>query len=492
MISRRNTLLLLLLSFLSVTAYLLASHFVLRVGFPLDDSWIYQTYARNLVDYGEWAFQPGRISGGSTGPLWTMLVSVGYFLRLGPYIWTFFLGGILLWFMGLFGVYAAKVISPEIGARSLWVGILLIFEWHLVWAAGSGMETLGYALLATWILVQLIKAASVGRHWLVIGLLIGLCVWLRPDGLTLMGPAVLVLLLADFTWKEKIRLGGFLLLGFCILFGLYLLFNQVVAGGWWPTTFYAKQAEYAELKQISFGLRLLQISALPLVGAGVILLPGFGATFVDALRRGKWRLVAVALWIPGYFGLYAWRLPVTYQHGRYLIPVMPIFFILGAIGLFRWVRQDPRGLLGSQISKVWPLTGAAVLVLFWLIGARTYAWDVGVIESEMVQAARWVAVNTPQDSLIAAHDIGALGYFCQRDLLDLAGLISPDVIPIIRDEQALGVYLDSQGADYLVTFPDWYKILAARAVPVFQTGGIFSPTFGKVNVVVYRWIVTGY
>ena len=38
--------------------------------------------------------------------------------------------------------------------------------------------------------------------------------------------------------------------------------------------------------------------------------------------------------------------------------------------------------------------------------------------------AQWLDRNTPPNALIAAHDIGAMGYFARRPPLDLAGLIS--------------------------------------------------------------------
>ena len=46
--------------------YLLISSNLTGIGYPLDDAWIHQTYARNLVVYGEWSFVPGQVSGGST------------------------------------------------------------------------------------------------------------------------------------------------------------------------------------------------------------------------------------------------------------------------------------------------------------------------------------------------------------------------------------------------------------------------------------------
>jgi hypothetical protein len=123
-----------------------------------------------------------------------------------------------------------------------------------------------------------------------------------------------------------------------------------------------------------------------------------------------------------------------------------------------------------------------------LIGAWAYSRDVAIIESEMVATARWIEGNTPSDAVVAAHDIGAIGYFSDRELIDLAGLVSPEVIPIIRDELALTKHLDETGAEYLVTFPGWYPALTDGRSPLFVTGSRHSPAAGGENMAVYTWI----
>ena len=124
-----------LASVVSVGAYLVASALYYRIGFPLDDSWIHLTYARNLAVYGEWAFQPGKPSAGSTAPLWTALLSIGFFIKLAPYIWTYLLGAVLLWSMGLVAEVVVRHVSPAYKSRFPWVGLFMILEWHLVWSS---------------------------------------------------------------------------------------------------------------------------------------------------------------------------------------------------------------------------------------------------------------------------------------------------------------------------------------------------------------------
>jgi hypothetical protein len=138
--------------------YLLASAWGFGyLGFPLDDAWIHQTYARNLARSGQLAFTPGVTSAGSTAPLWSVLLSLGYLLRLPYLAWTYGLG---LACLGLTGWTVARLgwrLFPRQRRVGLLAGLFCLLEWHLVWAALSGMETILFVWLSL-LLVERYKA----------------------------------------------------------------------------------------------------------------------------------------------------------------------------------------------------------------------------------------------------------------------------------------------------------------------------------------------
>jgi hypothetical protein len=482
-IAVRDVSILLAAVLLIVAVYLLASYFTYTIGFPLDDSWIHQTYARNLALGGEWAFRPGIISAGSTAPLWSALLAPGFLFSLSPYIWTYFLGALILFALAYVGEWGARQMIAAYRPRLPWVGLFLAFEWHLAWAAVSGMETLLHALIVTSMLILLMTNP---RRTLTLGLLTGLSAWIRPDGLTLLGPVVMTVLLTETDMNSRLRAIVQYLIGFGALFGPYLLFNLAIAGTPMPNTFYAKQAEYIGWQAKPVLERVGQMVLQLLVGPGVVLLPGLYIWLKAAVDRRKWSVFAATIWCVGYLGLYVSRLPV-YQHGRYIMPAMPIIFLFGFFGFIEFVNSKKLNRYHWFAQTFWQGSAVAVTFLFVILGARSYSQDVALIESEMVVTAKWVADELPADAVIAAHDIGALGYFDDHKIIDLAGLISPEVIPFIRDEKRLAEYLNQSGAEYLIAFPDFYPRLVQSADPVFESKGLIAPALDQKNMAVFRW-----
>jgi hypothetical protein len=482
-LSKRDHLLLALAVVVGGGGYLIASALIYHTGFPLDDSWIHLTYARNLALHGQWAFQLGYPSAGSTAPLWTFLLALGFWLNLAPYFWTYFLGGLALFGLAILAEGAARRRVAAYRPRLPWIGFFFILEWHLTWAAMSGMETLLQALILTGVLVLLISGS---RRYLTLGLLTGLSVWVRPDGLTLLGPVIVTILLIEKSSKLRGSALGRYLIGFGALFLPYLFFNLGLSGTPMPNTFYAKQTEYAAWQASPLGDRLGVLFIQLLVGPSLVLVPGVLASVILAIRRRSWSVLAAVAWCAGYLLLYILRLP-AYQHGRYLMPAMPVFFLMGLLPILEFRRSTLFGRRHWMVQAAWQSSLILLTLLFFVIGARQYGEDVGLIESEMVVTARWVALELPPGAVIAAHDIGALGYFDDHRLIDLAGLISPEVIPIMRDESRLADFLNQKHADYLIAFPDTYPNLIRTAAPVFTTGGRFAPAQGEKNMTVYRW-----
>jgi hypothetical protein len=251
-----------------------------------------------------------------------------------------------------------------------------------------------------------------------------------------------------------------------------------------------------------------------LVGAQVLLLPGFVWQAYAALRQGLQALQTASgpartersgapappsiasllplAWWAALHLLYALRLPVDYQHGRYLAPALPVLLTYGVTGtrylLCRANRKEHR-----QAPVAWVWTRAtlgslyALCIAFLVLGGRAYAEDRYIIQREMVDVAHWLRDHTPPHALVAAHDIGAIGYWAQRPLLDLAGLVNPEVIPVMRDETRLIEYVIERGARYLVTFPSWYPILVRdeRLTRIYPEHESASPFPGQTPMTIY-------
>ena len=281
--------------------YLGASALVYRVGFPLDDAWIHLTYARNFALHGQWAFRLGHPSAGSTAPLWSFLLGVGFWLGLAPYIWTYILGGLSLLGLAFVCELASRKLLASYGPRLPWIGLFFAFEWHFLWAAMSGMETILHAFLVTGILTLLLIGS---RRYLALGLLTGLSVWVRPDGLTLAGPVILCILLNERTHRSRLAAATRFAIGLGALCVPYLFFNLWLSGTPMPNTFYAKQMEYAAWQARPLFVRVGVLALQVFTGPAVLLLPGILLWVIASIKRRKWATLVLLAWILGYVYMY--------------------------------------------------------------------------------------------------------------------------------------------------------------------------------------------
>ncbi|MBI1801585.1 MAG: hypothetical protein HYR71_08170, partial [Chloroflexi bacterium] len=461
-----------------------------RSGFPLDDAWIHLTFARNLALRHELAHIPGQLSAGSTSPLWTFVLAPAFLWPLGVEAWVDALGVLLIVSAAaltyriarqVFGD-AASPLSPPLsqvwergwGVRGEGLGgeaaLVVALEWHLDWAAFSGMETLFFIVL----LLLALDFYYTGRPLWWVGLAGGLAVITRPEGVGILGLIAVHWLMTQAlprkeAWKAQLKRAGAAAIAFAIPIVPYIQFNWAVSGQLFPNTFYAKQAEFAQVFAArSVPQHFLNLITVPFVGAQVLLIPGFALAVWLIAREKRWNAAILLGWWLMLPAAYAIRLPVDYQHGRYEMPVIPMIVIVGLWGTHRLQTRLPpiqvgglrAGAARRVLSRVWRISFPLLLVVFWLRGAQAFATDVDIMDCMAVQTAQWLSAHTQPDDLIAVHDVGAVGYYLNgRPLLDLAGLITPEVIPFIRDESRLMDFIAARRAVYLVTSAFWHPAM---------------------------------
>lgn len=463
----------LLLSALMVTIFVVSAG---GWGFPLDDSWIHQTYGRNLALHGEWAFILGQPSAASTSPLYTLVLALGYVLRVPYMLWAHLLGTLALTITAMLGARMTEYVLPESKSAGWGVGLALIFTWHLIWAAASGMETMLFCMM-TFVLIYLAfretdrncnrDSQALIIRGTIFGVATALTALARPEGAMLGGIiALLMLIIRPQGNLQKVIIYGIgSAIGFAITISPYLWLNLQLTGGILPNTANAKFEQHAILLQLPYLVRYRDLVLAIFAGGQFLLIIGvfvyIWQKIIDKNRLQNLYFLLPVFWGLAHIAVYASRLPATYQHGRYVIPALPSFIFAGVIGLLVLLQSVKKtrsesifGLLRRVTVQVLAISTAILFLVFIPSGIQAYTNDVGVINSEMVASAEYINENIPLTDLMAIHDIGAVGYFAPRDMIDIAGLVTPEIIPIVTDGDALWAYMEANGADYLMAFPD--------------------------------------
>ena len=476
------------------------------VGFPLDDTWIHLQFARNLAEGQGFSFNPGESSSGSSAPLWTLALAVPIGLGLPPLASAKLLGLALVAVTALAAAALTRRLSGDRWAGLL-AGLGVAITPRMAWAGLSGMEVPLYAALATLAMLSYVRALDrsdrAGTLW---GLWAGLAGWARPE--TFVAAAILSIawLLGgarDPGTRRLVRGWWRPLVVLTLVGSGFVAFNLVTGGRPLPNTFYAKTYGMGTVMSLAEGRTLdalLDLVRYPinLLGDAIWWLAShdgllFGGALVGLLAlagglghaapRGGRALLAVLVFTPIAKGLVAPQPPMLVHDGRYVIHLLVLSLVVCACGV---------AALRPYVRPRWALPALAVAGLVQLGGATfgtmsTYAAEVKNINDLQVQTGHWLAEHTSPDARVATNDIGAIGFFSRRYILDTEGLVTPDAIWDKRMWRMDRFFARAQ-PDVVVIFPSWYPYLAQRRTGLIEVARVSAKKViaGGETLVIYR------
>ncbi|UCC81012.1 MAG: glycosyltransferase family 39 protein [Candidatus Zixiibacteriota bacterium] len=326
-------------------------------GFPLDDSWIHQVFARNLVNGYGFSFNPGQPIAGATAPLWTLLLALTWPL-MGPIAGGMIPGLILQWlaYLAIYKIAQKITGNNKLALLNTVVSILL---WPTIWGALSGMETGLFSALSLWGLYFYFRSDRLSDKYSYIAYaLFTLAFLARPECALFIAAAGI----RDFYQWVKSDKREFLpwIYRFLIVFLItapYFIFNLLSTGTPLPSTFAAKIRGHDLISAILNGdiKRILHaITVNPyfylqhfyrktLSINPIIVLASMAGVFKlisssNGLKSKNVMLGMLFLLYVPLMGVFSPIFSAAYQQFRYATNLFPILALLGILGFF-WNRE---------------------------------------------------------------------------------------------------------------------------------------------------------
>ncbi len=433
-----------------------------------DDAYIFFRYAQNFATGEGLAFNPGEPSFGITSVLWTLLL------------------GIFSWASGLEVSVASKILCAVLFSGSVWILARLVYKrtqdralalWAglltavcppLVFSAVSGMEIALNLFLFSGLAASYFISGQ-KKFWLGGGL-IGFLFLTRPENVLLLAIWGVLVFMESEHRQQKI-LG--LILGFATVVLPWQVFYYSRTGFLLPPTRTGKLLLFLPAQ---FGVTLDEFQRLGLVerlkiavrSTSVLFQAKYFLVFVPFLFLSGYyvlrgRIAITGLWLAGgvyFFGLvflFGFFFPLIKL--RYFIHIYPFLIFVSALGCHH-LWMDARTKRPLFAHSLWAKTG--VIALFLSIPIAGFLTARKFAASSREQAIRteigqWLKENTPQDSRVALEPIGAVGYHSGRYIVDLGGLVGPEVWPYMQAGQhsrpdSLLSFLERKGADYVIDY----------------------------------------
>jgi arabinofuranosyltransferase len=410
-------------------------------GFMPDDAYIHMQYAKHLRDGDGLVFNLGERVYGTTSPLWSaLLAALG---RLGLDLRTAAVGASLAAALGasFLGAHVLARFVPA-GPAALLAAVAFASDaWFVRWS-GSGMET----SLGTFLVLAGFDRYGATRPWGA-RTLAPACWWaaaalVRPEAALLCGLLAVRAALDPGPPAARLRRATLALAPAALVGTAWTLVATAYYGTPLPITLAAKSAEYAGLGGAFRIARLMATefaASRPIESAAVAI----AAILLLARRLAPVDLrahVVPAGWLLG--------LPLFYMASgvpgvtRYIVPITPLLVAYGW-GVIARLWPDRRVWAGAALA------GAAVTAYTFggHVVPQARAFQEGLAATFVAQG-KWFAANTPPGTRIAIRDIGAFAYHADRPVVDLAGLVTPESVPLMHRHTYDDIALELRFAEH--------------------------------------------
>ncbi len=374
---------LLLLPLAAVLLFLIREYQVAGAfGFPLDDSWIFWVFARNLATGNGFSFNPGQVILGTTSILWVLVLS-GSYLITHHVVFIGKLWGIIFFLASVLLTYRICLFHTRSRTTAVAGTMTFALAPALIFGALSGMEiSLATFLLCLTLYFHLSEKGK-DRRIFASPILGGLCFMARPE-LIMLYP---LLLLHDYvrTGRNPDHGGSGILptpvvrklIIFLASLGLCLSLSRLLTGSLLPNTLAAKTLDSGFLWSVRHGNLnelLISLSLNPLIWGGSMLIALvrlnvlWSFFWVRGLVRsliGKDTFVypLVLLAIPMTRGVVAPAYNPLYGEYRYVSFLLPLLAVLFVIGWEASKQQAAKEKLRPSFNGWLLYLGAAALVL---------------------------------------------------------------------------------------------------------------------------------
>ena len=381
-----------------------------------DDPYITFRYARNLFDGHGLVYNAGEQVLGTTAPLFALLLAALSWTTGNYPLLTSLINGCALAVMALLAHRLASMMGePRAGLPA---GLLLVLNPLLGDVFGMELNLFLALILGAYV------AYFTGR-FKSSALLLALGVLTRGDGLL---PAFLIFI--HCLWKERrFPLAPALL--FSAVVGAWTLYASLTFGSPFPNTLAAKQAMGESGLWRPYWYGGLRILGLYLQQTPLYLWFGLAAILGGwRVARGDRRLVLLAgWWVLLFLGYTAMGIPSAANYFAAFAPLLMMLSGVGVVQLGDWVRSRFHVRAGWAVAVLpllftVPLVGAELIPILARVAGNPDGryWTYR-------EAGEWLDRNTLPGSSVGLVEIGIVGYYSDRAIVDVCGLIDPAVGP---------------------------------------------------------------